>query len=238
MSVKWKIARFLSRSILGYEFNVLTFSQAGEDLVIRNFFYERVKNGKPGFFVDVGAYHPYQHSNTYYLYRAGWRGINIDARPNSMEVFRKLRPEDINLEMAISEREGTSTYYDFGESAAVINTMSSDYIDKLGNEAAIKNTYLLKTASLASVLEKYVPAGTQIDFLSIDIEGLEYPALSSNDWSKFRPKLIACEIYGYSLEEISADSVSRLLSSNGYQIHARVILETPKVNTVFFVNSE
>jgi FkbM family methyltransferase len=218
---------------LGYEVEVLTFSQAGEDLVVRNYFYERLNLGEKGFFVDIGAFHPYRHSNTYYLYRAGWRGINIDARPGSMYLFNKLRQEDNNLEIAVGANEGTATYYDFGENAG-LNTLSTDYIDKLGTRNDIKGEYSVQTIPLLTVFERYVPKDRKIDFLSIDIEGLEEPVLSTNDWSKYRPSLIACEIYGQSLSDISKDPVANILLSNGYEIYTRINLAMPKVNTVFF----
>lgn len=237
MSIKFRLAKFISRTLFGYEVNILTFSQAGEDLIIRNFFYERLNEGQKGFFVDIGAFHPYKYSNTYYLYRGGWRGISIDARPNSMKLFNQLRPEDTNLEIAISDTVGESEYYDFGDLSAGINTMSTDYIDKLGTASEIKESYNLKTRPLDSVFDEFVPDGTEIDFMNIDIEGMEAKVLASNNWSKFRPKLIACEVYGFSLAEIAEEPVSKLLHSKDYEIYARVILDVPKVNTVFFIDT-
>lgn len=54
---------------------------------------------KIGFYVDVGAHHPMRFSNTYFFYRMGWSGINIDAMPGSMKEFKKYRRRDINLEL-------------------------------------------------------------------------------------------------------------------------------------------
>jgi len=53
--------------------------------------------------------------NTNYFYQRGWRGINIDATPNSMNLFAKKRPEDTNLEIAISDKKEKLTYYIFNE---------------------------------------------------------------------------------------------------------------------------
>ena len=55
-----------------------------------------------GFYVDVGAHHPIRFSNTFRLYRKGWRGLNIDANPGSMKRFHHTRPRDINIEAAVS----------------------------------------------------------------------------------------------------------------------------------------
>lgn len=225
------------KTFLGYETEVLTFSQAGEDLVIRNFFYDRLSRGDKGFYVDIGAFHPYRHSNTYYLYRAGWRGLNIDARPGSMKQFDALRPGDINVEIAISDKEGYLPYFEI-EGASGMNSMSEEYIKKLGNTDGVKATRSIRTLPLSEILSTHVPPGTSIDLMSIDIEGLEEKALSSNNWEKFRPKLIACEIYGFSMNEIARDPVSALLFAQGYQIFARLNLAMPNVNTVFFVEQD
>ena len=83
------------------------YSQEGEDILLSRIFGEQTE----GFYVDVGAHHPRRFSNTCFFYKRGWRGINIDALPGSMKVFQKLRPHDINLELAVSEREQVLTYY-------------------------------------------------------------------------------------------------------------------------------
>jgi hypothetical protein len=55
-----------------------------------------------GFYVDVGAHHAMRFSNNYRLYQKGWMGLNIDANPGSMAVFKRLHPRDINVEVAVS----------------------------------------------------------------------------------------------------------------------------------------
>jgi FkbM family methyltransferase len=236
MSIKLTAAKFLQRRFLGYEIDMLSFSQAGEDIIVRNFFYDRLAKGDKGFYVDVGAFHPFKHSNTYYLYRAGWRGINIDAKPKSMEVFDRLRPDDINLEIGVADEEGSLPYYDFGENSN-LNSMSQEYISKVDGSHSVSEVYQVKTLPLARIFEQYVPKDIDIDFLNIDIEGMEEPALSSNDWRRFRPKLIACEVYGKRLTELTQSGVARLLAAEGYELYARVILADPCVNTVFFVEN-
>jgi hypothetical protein len=71
---------------------VKSFSQEGEDMVLRKEFQDKLN----GFYIDIGAYHPQKYSNTCYFYCKGWRGINVDPTPGSMDVFKKERPNDIN----------------------------------------------------------------------------------------------------------------------------------------------
>ena len=81
---------------------IKAYAQEGEDLILYRIF----EQTPPGFYVDIGAHHPCCFSSTYLFYQRGWRGINIDAMPGSMDLFRRIRPRDINLESAISE-DGT-----------------------------------------------------------------------------------------------------------------------------------
>ena len=64
-----------------------SWSQEGEDRILYRIFEQQ----PVGFYVDVGAHHPKRFSNTYFFYRRGWRGINIDAMPGSMKNFEKLK---------------------------------------------------------------------------------------------------------------------------------------------------
>ena len=103
------------------------YSQEGEDILLRRIFEDQTT----GFYVDIGAHHPKRFSNTCYFYELGWQGINIDALPGSMKVFKKFRPRDTNLEIAISEKEQNLTYYMFNEPA--LNGFSKSISERLQN---------------------------------------------------------------------------------------------------------
>ena len=80
-------------------FSKRSYAQDSEDLLVLSLLGD---SKPPGFYVDVGAHHPARYSNTLLFYLKGWRGINIDALPGSMDLFRTWRPLDVNLEIAIS----------------------------------------------------------------------------------------------------------------------------------------
>ena len=207
-----------------YENHKLSFSQEGEDIILARYFEGR----KSGFYVDVGAHHPQRFSNTFSLYMNGWRGINIDATPGSMEMFNQLRPNDINLELAISENPEHLQYYLFEESA--LNTldtkMANLYISK---GWPLKSKIKVETVTLKDVLDKYAPSGKGIDLLNIDVEGYDYEVLMSNDWNKFRPKLILIESLDVqSLEDVCNCNVYRFLHKEDYKLVAKTY------NTLFF----
>ena len=90
-----------------------TWSQEGEDGILARIF----EGQRQGFYVDVGAHHPFRFSNTYFFYRQGWRGLNIDAAPGSMRPFRSHRPRDINVECGIGLTAGRQDFFVFNDPA-------------------------------------------------------------------------------------------------------------------------
>jgi FkbM family methyltransferase len=165
------------------------FSQEGEDMILASFF----EGKKNGFYVDVGAHHPKRFSNTYHFYIRGWRGINIDATPGSMKAFRRTRPEDINVEAAVSDRDQSLEFHLFNEPA--LNTFDPKMAAERDGFLSFKllRKVSVPTTTLKALLEEHLPSGKQIDFMSIDVEGLDLPVLQSNDWEKFCPTVILAE---------------------------------------------
>lgn len=208
-----------------YSYHSLSFSQEGEDLVLKRIFEHQDK----GFYVDVGAHHPQRFSNTYLFYLKGWHGINIDAMPGSMKIFEELRPEDTNIEAAISDSVQGLTYYIFNEPA--LNGFSEQISTSRNGlrNYQIVNKKLIKTQQLAEILDKYLPKGQEIDFLNIDVEGLDYQVLLSNNWSKYKPKIILIEEFSISLEALPEHSdVFHFLQKQGYELFAKTL------NTSFY----
>jgi len=202
-----------------------TFSLCGEDRILSYLFLRQ----DSGFYVDIGAYDPIDCSNTYLFYEKGWRGINIDARPGSMNSFNRWRPRDINLEVAVANKEDSLTYYQLTESASTMNSFSQEFLKELGMEDKIVSQSQIKTDQLASILDKYLPPSTPIDFLSVDVEGMDLEVLKSNDWVAYRPKVVLVESIARNLETLSKVDIIDFMVSHDYECFAK----TP--NGVFFL---
>lgn len=201
-----------------------SYSQEGEDMIIKRIF----EGKKNGFYVDVGAYHPKRFSNTYYFYLQGWRGINIDAAPGSIKMFNQYRPKDINLEAAISDKKQVLKYYIFNEPA--LNSFSKNISHKRNRlkKYKIVSQKKIKTNTLEEILDKYLPLDTKIDFLSIDVEGLDYKVLISNNWQKYRPQIVLIEDLEKSLEKTINSKITIFMQKQGYELYAKTY------NTIFF----
>lgn len=208
-------------------YSIKSYSQEGEDMILNRIFGDQIR----GFYIDVGAHHPKRYSNTYYFYKRGWRGINLDAMPGSMDPFNKERPRDINVEKPISDKKEVLCYYIFNEPA--YNGFSKEIsLQRDGfKNYFIEATKVLETSTLEEILDKHLPYNQTIDFLSIDVEGLDFNVLKSNNFKKYRPKVILIEVLGSKLEDIMANEISQFLKEKGYSIYAKA------VNTVFFMEN-
>jgi FkbM family methyltransferase len=192
-------------------------------------------NKVKGVFVDVGAYHPVTFSNTYFFYKCGWTGINIDPRPGCMEAFNKIRPRDKNLEVGIAMQEGTLTYYDLGENSTM-NTFSRENLELLGMTKFIQKEIPVSTYRLSTILDKYLD-GTVIDLMNIDAEGFDQEILLSNNWEKYRPKIICVELSPVlTLNDVLETETYKFLSEKNYKVYAKNFI-TKKVSSVIFVDA-
>lgn len=188
------------------------YGQDGEDLILN-----RLLDGQAlGYYVDVGAHHPVRFSNTYLFYQRGWCGINIDAMPGSMKKFNKVRPRDINIECGVAGSAGKLMYHRFNEPA--LNTFDSAEA-KYKNKPPYQMIEIVEVAveRLDALLARYLPAGQQIDFLSVDVEGKDEEVLRSNDWDRYRPRFILAETLRTDLLSLGDCSVVKFLDSVGYK---------------------
>jgi FkbM family methyltransferase len=176
-------------------YRVDSFTPEGEDLILATLLTENQRGNLSeisGFYVDIGAHHPMRHSTTFKFYRAGWRGINIDPNPGSMQLFRRLRPNDINLELAVGPESGALTYYRFDEPA--LNTCVADRVAFLAKQGyAPRERIAVQAFPLRAIFTEYLPPGQAVTFASVDVEGHELAVLTSNDWSRFRPTYLVVE---------------------------------------------
>lgn len=220
-------ARFkqVARSVIGsWAFVRRSYSQEGEDLILLRHFEHR----KKGFFVDVGAHHPFRFSNTYVFYRLGWHGINIDPMPGCMALFKRHRARDINLELGVGRDSGSIPFFIFNEPA--LNTCDERLArqrDGRGQSRLVLETRV-PCLPLSQVLQEHLPAGLEhFQFLSIDVEGMDGTVLESNNWDQYRPEVVVIELAGCDLEAAMTSEQSKFLRRVGY-------LPFAKTNNSFF----
>jgi len=225
---------FILRKILKKELITLdiftyakfAYSQEGEDLLLNRLLNKK----KKGIYVDIGAHHPTKISNTYFFYKTGWRGINIDAMPRIMNEFNRIRPNDFNIEAAISNSDKILDFYEFN--APEFNTFSKEIMEKtlINNSIRLIKKHSIQTQKLSKVLDEVsnkIDLST-IDFMSIDVEGLDLEVLKSNNWEKYHPNFILAELHNQKISDLNTNKINNFLASKGYELICKTY------NTWFF----
>lgn len=201
-----------------------SYSQSGEDMILNTIFCDI----KKGFYVSIGANNPWIQSNTCFFYQRGWNGINIDATPGSMKQFNFRRKRDINLEIPISDTQETLKYYMFESS--FYNTFIAERARKRKDK--LIETKELNTRKLSLILDNYCP-NCEIDFLNIDTEGFDLKVLKSNNWDKYRPKIIVIEVHApVCCCSFKNTEIGKFLEKNNYTFYCNTA-----VNILFIENT-
>ena len=143
--------------------------------------------------------------------------MNIDAAPGSMEVFNFLRSSDINKEICIGPKADQAVDFFIFDKPA-LNTFDPSMAELAKQNSKLLKVCKLKTRTLADCLEAYVPKNSIIDFLSIDVEGLDEMILKSNDWSRFSPTYIVFESHDLTLDNFSEHGFVKFLNGVGYSV--------------------
>ena len=206
-----KIASYLSIFNRKIKYKKISYSLNAVDLIIDYIF----KDKDIGTYVDVGAQHPISNNNTYLLFKRGWNGINIDLDKKNIDLFNISRPNDINLNYAISDKEGETDFYFYHESSP-INTLDKKV--KEYQKAKISEIKKINTFTLNNVFKK-INFDKNIDYLNIDVEGYEDKVLSGFDINKYKPSVVSVEYLDLKMKklEFKNNNLDNLLNSNIYK---------------------
>jgi FkbM family methyltransferase len=167
---------------------VTSYATHFEDVLLGRVF----RDAASGFYVDVGACDPLLGSTTRHFYNCGWRGINIEPS-FTFDRFPQYRSRDINLQVAASDRVGEQTFLEFMDSFGCSNLSNSIPKAPAEHQSSLikRRTRTVRTRRLVDIFDEFKVR--VIDFMSVDVEGHERPALLGNDWSRYRPKILIIE---------------------------------------------
>jgi FkbM family methyltransferase len=194
----------------------LSYSLAGEDLVIRDLFKRHFLNRQTGFYVDIGCYHPALISNTFMFYCTGWRGVCVDANGQLAAKWAQLRPHDTYLHAAVGEADGEVNLYRHRT-----NLGMSRISDACPGDDWHPVAEKVPMTQLSTLFEGHV-GERSIQFMSIDVEGSEMSVLRSNDWTRWSPEVILLECHEFDFAAPAAAPTISFLFAQGYALRLRV----------------
>ena len=198
--------------------NRTQYSQWGEDLFINNYF----QNQNKGIYLDVGCFHPYMYSNTCLLNKKNWSGINIDINSTSIDLFNIARPKDFNICTTISEtNQEFKIYYD--DPFSPVNTLDKNFYKNL-KKTFFKNEQSLsvKSKTFKEIIE-LSKINSNIDFINIDAEGLDYEILKQIEIKRFNIRLISIETHNVDgTPTNNFNQITNFLKDLNFKIYKRV----------------
>ena len=209
-------------ALSGQQERYRTFSQFGEDQILRAFFPEKI-----GSYLDIGGGNYRHGNNTYFLYKKGWSGIVIEpitafSRGYKLHLKRdKLIPACFATELSESR-----PFYEFHPWQ--LSTMSKERCSELqlrGIEP--RRVYEVPTLTIKSLNLQTKPLDPFL--LCIDVEGAEMEVLSGADWRTFRPRVICVEDFGNPIANLTP--MKSLLVNLGYQLISQAFLSSIYVHS-------
>ncbi len=210
-----------------------SFSQAGEDCCV-DFLLTELNISKPSY-LELGVCNPVIGSNTYLFYTRGAKGVLVEADKTQIDSIQKQRPRDTVINIGIASNGDTEAdfyvfelkgYNTFVKEEALHRAQNSNYkivrIDKV------------KLNSINTIIENNFESYP--DFLSIDIEGLDYEVLQSLNYDKYPIPIICAETCTFSETHIKPKNklIENLMLAKGYIVYADTYVNTIFVNKNWF----
>jgi hypothetical protein len=199
----------------------LSYAFTGEDRLIESLL--KPPFGYRGFYVEVGCNHPTFISNSFVLYRQGWRGICIDANPQLIRLFKYYRPRDVAVHAFISNQSEAVEFIELSND--VLSSANRSYVERMLQEEAgqiIKQVHRLRSQRLTDILDA-THCPSHFDFLSIDAEEYDYEVLCSLDLKKYRPRLIVIEDEHFAPLQPHTNRIVQYLHAHDYRLVGYVL---------------
>lgn len=170
-------------------------------------------------YLDIGANHYKRGNNSYLFYEQGARGVLVEADPLLCKKLYRHRSEDKIINAAISSGGGGGVnkvpFYIL--SLPTRSSMDKKYVQKcIEDGLRIKEIVEISCMNLNELLEKH---GFEPDYLSIDIEGMDYRVLRTLNFDKYKIKVIVAENTS-ELDE-NGNSMDFYMDNRGYQVYEK-----------------
>ena len=187
---------------------IISYAQNFEDVILWRAL-GRIENG---FYIDIGAQHPFVDSVSRAFYEKGWRGISVEATPAYANLLRDDRPDELIIQAAVSKRSGVLQFYEIPNTG--ISTGDLSIADEHRKRGFIVQELVVPCITLENIFSQ--TKNKEIHWLKIDVEGMEQDVLES--WGNYpaRPWVIVVESTIPLTEVESYENWEELLFERGY----------------------
>jgi FkbM family methyltransferase len=203
----------LKQLLIERGFSKKSYAQQGEDILLDSKIFS---NTTKGFYVDIGACHPLQGSNTHYFYKKGWHGINVEPNPRMRKFFKLFRSRDHIETAGVAGTDGSMEYFMFAGPG--VNSFDPEQVNRKKGKIPFLGSVKVPVYTLRTLFEKH--SVKSIDLLSVDTEYLDLEVLQSNDWEKWRPKVVIVEYNNLDLTRVLEEPLYKFMIEKGYELFA------------------
>lgn len=204
------------------EIGTKSYAQCGEDLITAYLLFNVLGITCPTY-LDIGAHHPYELSNTYFFYRLRCAGVCVEANPILSARIQAVRQRDVCLNVGVSGKASAPAEF-YVISPSTLSTFSKPECDLyLKNGYSLKEVIRIPRLSINEVIQEQFQ--TAPNFVSIDTEGLDLEILRAFNFHKFRPEVFCVETVSHTTEEKIA-SIDTLMTSAGYLCYADTFINS------------
>ncbi|RKJ58744.1 hypothetical protein D7X33_29680 [Butyricicoccus sp. 1XD8-22] len=204
-------------------FEKKTFGQSGEDSILAYILHFLRISFESVTYIDLGANHAKEMSNTYFFYNKGAKGVLVEANPHLIAELKFYRNRDIVLNNVIDvvNDDEVEFFILSGDGLSTVDYKEAQKFGHINPEIEIVDKKLVKTITYEHIVEQYL--GKAPTILSIDIEGKDFEILQSIDFDKYRPLLIVVEMIDYNTKlnyKTKNNEVLTFLNSKNYDEYA------------------
>lgn len=186
-------AYLLSRKIRSAHSRFLSqlrgFSQSGQDLWLLRHIFPGKRNG---LYIEIGAYDGVSYSNCLLMEAAfGWSGIAIEPNPKVFPSIQHSRTVEA-LNVAIGSQPGVTKFRIAGMLSGIVTSYCAEHEQRIlrefGDDCAEIEIPVMDIASILA--ERGI---TQVDYISIDVEGGEIEILKNLQSSGVKIRALSVE---------------------------------------------
>lgn len=207
--VKFRLFDLIKISSLASFLRSRSYSQFWEDRLIL-----RLLNSRVGSYVDIGAGAPTWGSNTYLIYKKGWRGVCVDPIRFNINLHKIIRRHDRQYRAVVASESTQIQFYELSpwEFSTTNESIAKQRI-RVG--ARLIRSEFLNCITLEKIYDENPIKRPAL--LSIDVEGAEMSVLRSNNWERYCPDIVCVEELH---NPLSSSEIKSFLAEIGYEIAA------------------
>ena len=213
LKMKYPDVQIINTSISS-EGSLNTYSQRNQDLIVYNAFFKGKRNG---FYCDIGANDPVYMNNTLLFEELGWRGLAFEPLSNQAPLWKAQRNATFfNYGLSNENTSGTLNIPDDNKFSTTLPIWQDNNVRQ--------ETVQLKV--LADVFRSLEIK--KIDFMSIDVEGLEAQVLEGINFDEVSIDVILIENNKCSVN-YGDDRLRDILINSNFRFWGRI----PQLDDIF-----